>query len=166
MFNFFRRSDAATRSASDAETARFKGALDNVTTNVMFADENLNIVYLNRTVETMMRAAEADIRRELPNFRVDGLIGTNIDTFHRNPAHQRGLLTRLEKTFESRLKVGGRTFRIIANPVRDAAGKRIGTVVEWADLTEQLRREEQDLKRGWPRTICGSRRPSTACPAT
>ncbi len=127
--------------------ARIKAALDDVTANVMVADKDLNIVYLNKAVEAMMRAAEADIRKDLPRFDVDTLIGTNIDTFHKNPAHQRGMLAGLSKTFESRLSLGGRTLRIIANPVFADGGERVGTVVEWADLTEQLRRERTERER-------------------
>ncbi len=130
-----------------AANARLKAALDNVTANVMLADADLNIIYVNRTVEAMMRTAEADIRKDLPRFDVAALIGTNIDTFHKNPSHQRAMLARLDRTFESKLSLGGRTFRIIANPVHDEAGARIGTVVEWADLTEQLRREAEDRRR-------------------
>ena len=126
-----------------AENARIKAALDNVTTNVMVADRDLNIVYMNRTVRDMMRTAQADIRKDLPGFDVDRLMGANIDSFHRNPAHQRNLLANLSKTFTSQLKLGGRTMRIIANPVRDAAGQHIGTVVEWADRTEEVRVEEE-----------------------
>ena len=126
-----------------ATDGRIKAALDATRTNVMIADENLNIIYLNGTVQEMMRNAESDIRKDLPNFNVSNLLGTNIDGFHKNPAHQRGLLGGLDKTFTSKLSLGGRTFRIIANPIRDVRGKHTGTVVEWEDLTEQLRQEAE-----------------------
>ena len=138
---------AAAAAKREADNQRIKSALDSTTTNVMLADENLNIIYLNKTVVEMMRAAESDIRKDLPRFDVNSLIGTNIDSFHKNPAHQRGMLAGLSKTFESRLSLGGRTFRIIANPVLDDAGGRLGTVVEWSDLTDQLRREAEDQRR-------------------
>jgi methyl-accepting chemotaxis protein len=118
--------------------AAFKGALDNVTTNVMVADTQNNIIYMNNTVRAMMSEAQSDIRKDLPGFDVNRLIGTNIDTFHKNPAHQRGLLAGLSKTFSSELKIGGRTMRITASPMRDEAGERIGTVVEWADRTQEV----------------------------
>jgi methyl-accepting chemotaxis protein len=139
------RLDLANHSA--AENLPIRQALDNVGANVMVADANLNIIYLNKTLETMLRNAEADIRKDLPRFDVSRLMGTNIDSFHRNPAHQRGLLTNLTKTLESTIKVGGRSLRIIANPIIDASGKRIGTVVEWADLTQQLARDAADQAR-------------------
>lgn len=68
-----------------AESLRVRQALDNVGANVMVADGDLNIVYLNRTLEAMLRNAESDIRKDLPRFDVSRLIGTNIDTFHKNP---------------------------------------------------------------------------------
>jgi methyl-accepting chemotaxis protein len=121
--------------------AVYKGAVENVTANVMVADEDLNIVYMNNTVIEMMTKAESDIRKDLPQFDVKKLLGTNIDTFHKNPAHQRGMLAKLSKTFVSELKLGGRTLQIIANPMTDDSGKRIGTVVEWADRTEAVKLE-------------------------
>jgi methyl-accepting chemotaxis protein len=135
------RAEEAARVA--AENLRIRQALDNVTTNVMVADQDLNIVYMNHTVRDMMRRAQADIRKDLPSFDVDRLMGANIDVFHRNPAHQRNLLATLTQTFTSNLKLGGRSFRIIANPIRDEAGRRVGTVVEWADRTEEVQTEEE-----------------------
>jgi methyl-accepting chemotaxis protein len=148
MFSLFRsKRESTDNAAAAAANARIKAALDNVSTNVMLADADLNIIYLNKTVRAMFDAAEADIRKDLPNFRASALLGVNIDGFHKNPAHQRGLLAGLSKTFESRLKLGGRTFRIIANPVHDERGGRVGTVVEWADLTEELRRDAAEQAR-------------------
>jgi methyl-accepting chemotaxis protein len=118
--------------------AAFKGALDNLGSNVMVADTNLNIIYMNNTVREMMTVAQPDIRKDLPNFDVGRFIGANIDTFHKNPAHQRSMLGVLNKTFTAQLKLGGRTLRIIANPMLDASGQRLGTVVEWADRTVEL----------------------------
>lgn len=131
------------RLRSDGSDGRIRAALDATRTNVMIADENLDIIYLNGTVQQMMRDAEGDIRKDLPNFSADRLLGTNIDGFHKNPAHQRSLLGGLSKTFTSQLKLGGHTFRIIANPIRDAKGRHTGTVVEWEDLTEQLKRDAE-----------------------
>lgn len=123
--------------------AAFKGALDNLGSNVMVADTNLNIIYMNNTVREMMTTAQPDIRKDLPNFDVARLMGTNIDAFHKNPAHQRNMLGTLSKTFTAQLKLGGRTLRIIANPMLDASGARLGTVVEWADRTVELAVESE-----------------------
>ncbi len=123
--------------------AAFRGALDNLLSNVMVADVDLNIIYMNSTVKEMLGNAQADIRKDLPHFDVGRLMGANIDTFHKNPAHQRGMLAALNKTATSQFVLGGRTLRVIANPMIDAGGKRLGTVVEWADRTAELAVERE-----------------------
>ncbi|MFL0803015.1 MAG: PAS domain-containing protein [Agarilytica sp.] len=124
------------------ENARVKEALDNVTTNVMIADADANIIYLNKAVVDMMRVAESDIKKQLPHFDVNDLEGKNIDIFHKNPAHQRNLLKDLKGTYHGKAQAGGRSFTVIANPVFQD-GERVGTVVEWADRTEELAIEKQ-----------------------
>ena len=42
---------------------RIKIALDNVSANVVVLDDNLKIIYLNKSAEKMFRVAEADIRK-------------------------------------------------------------------------------------------------------
>ena len=121
--------------------AAMKGALDGVTANVMIADVDLNITYMNQAAGELMANGQEDFRKDLPNFDASKLIGTNIDVFHKNPAHQRGMVARLDKTFTSELKIGGRTMKIVANPMLDEQGKRIGTVVEWHDRTEAVKLE-------------------------
>jgi methyl-accepting chemotaxis protein len=109
-----------------------------ISANVMVADENFNIVYMNEAVTSMLREAEADLKKELPNFNVATLIGTNIDVFHKNPSHQRRVLEGLKSVHRATIKVGNWTFDLVAMPLMDASGRRVGTVVEWADASVRL----------------------------
>ncbi|EMK25757.1 methyl-accepting chemotaxis protein [Leptospira kirschneri] len=127
----------------EMEFLRMRTAVDNVTTNIMMADRNFNIVYMNKAIQMMFNKAETDIKKQLSNFNPSNLLGTNIDSFHKNPAHQRGLLDKLSDTFRSSINIGGRTFNLIANPIIDDAGDRLGSVVEWSDVTEQNKIAEQ-----------------------
>ena len=133
---------AETRRAAN-ETMRIKVALDNATTNVMIADRDGNIIYMNKPVLAMMKNAESDIRKELPNFDADNLLGGSFDRFHKNPAHQRNLLSSLTATYKATVKLGGRTFYLAANPVIRADGERLGTSVEWIDATAEVKIEEE-----------------------
>jgi PAS domain-containing protein len=135
-----------TRRQSEAAT-RIKTALDCVSTNVMVADKDYNIIYLNPAVQAMFRAAESDLRERLPAFDASDLLGRNIDLFHRDLDYQRGILERLTETHLSQVQLGPRTFRILANPVIDAQGEHLGTAVEWTDLTAQLRTEREEAAR-------------------
>jgi methyl-accepting chemotaxis protein len=129
-----------------AETTRIKRGLDVVATNVMVADADLNVVYVNESIREMLATAEADIKKDVPAFNAATVVGTNIDLFHKNPAYQRGLLARMTSTHKATLKLGGRTFSLILNPINDDQGKRAGYVVEWKDLTAELAAQEREKK--------------------
>jgi methyl-accepting chemotaxis protein len=123
---------------------RMKNALDVCQANVMMADAELNIVYINESLMRMFRINESELRKHLPAFECNKLIGTNIDVFHKNPSHQRGMLAQLKTPFNTKIKVGDLTFDLIATPVFNLEHERIGTVVEWDDMTEELARRHEE----------------------
>ena len=122
---------------------RTRIGLDNVSANIMMADAQGVIVYTNKAILSMFSACENDLRRTLPNFDVKSLIGTNIDVFHKDPSHQRRLLSGLTTSHKGIAKTGGHTFQVNAHPVFGQRGERLGTIIEWRDLTEELRIEEE-----------------------
>ncbi len=122
---------------------RIQQALDTVESCVMVANNNLEIIYMNETVKEMFKNAEAEIQQQLPKFKADELLGTNIDVFHENPAHQRGMLEKLKTTFRSTLVIGGRHLDIVANPVNTEDGEKVGIVVEWLDRTQEVKIERE-----------------------
>ena len=86
----------------------------------------------------MLRRREAQLRTGLPAFSVDTMVGTNFDTFHKNPAHQQNLLGNPENLpYTTEITVVGLTFQLIAIALRDDEGKHVGTAVQWIDLTEE-----------------------------
>ncbi len=125
------------------ENLRIRTALDNVSSSVMVADTDRRIIYLNRTAQQLFRGAESDIRSDLPAFSADRLLGASIDDFHESPGHQARVLAELSAPHQSGMRLGGRELRIVANPVIDAAGKRLGTAVEWTDRTAEVAVERE-----------------------
>ena len=119
-------------------TAQIVSALGSTSTNVMVADADRNIIYMNKAVEMMLREAEADLRTALPHFAVDKVLGSNMDIFHKNPSHQMNLLANLTKPYTANIKVGRLHFRLIANAIFSKSGDRIGSVVEWLDRTQEV----------------------------
>ena len=131
------------QAAATALIARTVSALDVCQANVMMADADYNIVYVNEAVTAMLSTNEQQLRTVLPRFNVASLIGTNIDTFHKNPAHQRGMLDNLKSTYQTDLELAGFTFGLIATPVFNNNGERLGTVVEWNDRTAEVAIEKE-----------------------
>ena len=120
--------------------ARLKQALDSVTANVMVADAHHKIMYTNPAVDAMLRAAEGDLRKELPGFSAAAVRGSDIDLFNRG---QRNAFDLLRDTHREQIPVGGRTFALVANPIFGSGGERLGTVVEWTDRTQELAIEKE-----------------------
>lgn len=133
---------AESREKADA-AMRIQQALDNVTSSVMVADPDFNIIYMNNSVKSLFANAESDIRKQLPNFNSSSLMGTNMDVFHKNPAHQRRVLEALSGTYKAEILIGGRTLVVTANPVMSTQGERRGTVVEWQDRTIEVAVEKE-----------------------
>jgi len=125
------------------EMTRIKIALDNVSTGVMIADPARNIIYTNRSVRAILKAAEADIRQQIPDFDADRLVGTNIDAFHKNPAHQARLLAEFRERHAANLVIGARHLTVTVNPVFNEQGERLGSVAEWLDRTAEVAVERE-----------------------
>jgi len=130
--------DVTAARIKSVEVGRLTSAIEGMTTNLMMADTRGNIVYANPAVATMLRRREAQLRTVLPSFSVDTMVGTNFDTFHKNPAHQQNLLGNPDNLpYTTEISVVGLTFQLIAIALRDEEGNHVGTAVQWIDLTEE-----------------------------
>ncbi len=130
------------RRAAD-ENLRIRIGLDNVSTSVMISNDRHNIIYMNKAVSELMRTVEDDMRKVLPDFTAAKLIGSSMDMFHRNPAHQRAMLESLSSTYRTQIAVSGRTFALAASPVINERGIRLGTALEWKDRTDEVAVEKE-----------------------
>ncbi|MEZ5541419.1 MAG: methyl-accepting chemotaxis protein [Pseudomonadota bacterium] len=120
------------------EVGRIKRALDTAGANVMIADQDYNIIYINDSLTKLLRHYEADIRTVLPEFSVDSIQGSSMDIFHKDPAHQRALLDGMTATVEAEVEIGDCHMQISANPIVDGSGRRVGTVAEWRDRYQEV----------------------------
>ncbi len=126
-----------------AENTRIKVALDNCAANVMVADIDNTIVYMNKAVQDLMISSEKDIRIDLPGFSAAGILGSSFDVFHKNPAHNRKVVEHLKAPHDTRITVGGKTFDLVASPVIDGDGTVLGTTLEWDEITQELAVQEE-----------------------
>ncbi len=125
---------------------RLQQAVETTSTALMVADEQFNIVYMNPSVKRVLKAAEPEIKKSLPQFNADQLQGQCIDFFHKNPAHQRQLLTQLKSPHDASLMLGDSHFDLTAGTIRDSKEEILGFVVEWRDMTDQVMAENEVQK--------------------
>ncbi len=114
--------DLADAREKAANALRVKQALDNVSANVMVADAGNDIIYINKDLHTMFETFQDDIRKDLPEFNCERLMGENLDCLEQNTDPQKQWLGGLKDTFKSSLVVGGQHLDVIADPVITESG--------------------------------------------
>ncbi|WP_281557227.1 methyl-accepting chemotaxis protein [Thalassomonas sp. RHCl1] len=136
--------DVTAARQNAVQVGRLTSAVEGMTTNLMMADIDGNIVYANPAVTAMLKRRESQLRSVLPSFNVDTLIGTNFDTFHKNPAHQKNLLANpANLPYATEITVAGLTFSLTGIALLDSENNHLGTAVQWLDLTEQKDAQNQ-----------------------
>jgi len=136
--------DVTEQRAKEVEVARLTSAIHGAQTNMMLCDADLNITYVNPAVQEMLLKRQSELRQVFPGFDVNNLVGQNIDQFHKNPAHQRSLLSDVSKLpAKAEISVAGLEFEVNATAILDPDGNWMGNMVEWNDITEQKDAEKQ-----------------------
>jgi len=130
------------RSTSE-ENGRIRTALDRVSSGAMLADPEGKIIYMNDSARAIFRNQAGEIRKQTPLFDAERILGSSIDAFHWMPLQERSLLSNLTSAHRADIKLGGVVLRLVANPVVAADGRRIGTVLEWLDRTQEVSAEEE-----------------------
>ena len=103
---------------------------------------------MNPVMEQMFVTRQGEVREHFKgSFEPAKVMGSSMDVFHARPGHQQSMISAMRSTHKSEITMGGATFRLVANPIFDGAGQRLGTVVEWTDRTAevQIEREVQGL---------------------
>ncbi|NVD08637.1 PAS domain-containing protein [Vibrio sp. JPW-9-11-11] len=130
--------DVTQERAKEEEIGRLASAVAGMTTNLMMADKEGIITYLNPSLESLLRSRETDLQKVLPGFDASNLVGKNIDVFHKNPSHQRNIIANPDRLpFSSNIAVGGLEFHLTCIAMRDGQGNYIGPALQWIDITEQ-----------------------------
>ncbi|MGE0482991.1 MAG: methyl-accepting chemotaxis protein [Gammaproteobacteria bacterium] len=136
--------DVTEQRAKETEVARLQSAIDGSTAALMLCDSDFVVTYANPSVVELLRNRQKELRALFPGFDADKLIGSCIDQFHKNPAHQRALLSDPSRLpARAQIKVADLEFEVNATAILDHNGKYMGNMVEWKDITEQKDAERQ-----------------------
>ena len=130
--------DVTAKRKTETEMARLKASLDNARSNVLVCDRSYTLVYANNQSVTTLRRLEGEIRKVMPTFAVDKVIGSCIDQYHKNPSHQRQLLDNPKNLpYKTEIKIGPLILDLAVAAIMNERGEYVGNVVEWADITAQ-----------------------------
>lgn len=127
---------------AENKNAQYSSMLKNIPVNVMLADRDLNIVDINpKSLETLR-----SIEKHLP-CKADEILGKSVDFFHKDPAHQRKILSNPKNLpHRALIKVGPEILDLLVSPVYDASGEYTGPMVTWDVATERLKAENKNAQ--------------------
>ena len=131
-----------TQQRAEAAT-RIRLALDVGRTNVLVADADGKIIYVNQSAYRTLQEGAEELQQDLPGFDPEQLLDSNIWSLHMRPEEQRKAVQALTEEQREDLEIGGRSLRLITNPVFNADRERIGTVVEFTDRTAEVAVERE-----------------------
>ena len=128
-----------TKVKMEEEMARIQDMMKNAPINIMYADLNFNITYVNpKSLETLKK-----IEQYLP-VSADNIVGSNIDIFHKNPSHQRRMLSDPSNLpHRALITVGPEKLDLMAAAIYNSKGDHVGTMVTWDIVTERVKSETE-----------------------
>ena len=125
------------RVQNEAWSARFKStAFEGSTNAMMVIDRDFNVIFVNEATKKLLTDNIHAFRELWPNFDPEKIIGTCIDTFHKNPEHQRRLLSDPSRLpYKTDISVSDLKFELDVRAVKDRDGEYVGNVLQWNDVT-------------------------------
>jgi methyl-accepting chemotaxis protein len=125
------------------EALRIQTALDNVSTSVLVLDRHYRIIYMNQSALGLFEQAEAGVREQIPEFSAAALVGGTISDLHCDRVYTPEMLDAMTGMHQTRIAMGGYDYDVTTSAVHNGDGERVGTVLEWRDVTGQLRVEQE-----------------------
>ena len=120
------------------EAERLMHMVESLPINLMFADNDLIIRYINPASYKSFQA----VARLLP-VPVDKVVGSSLDIFHKDPAYQRRRLAdRGNLPINATIRLGDEVLQLDVNAIDDRSGSPFGVMATWAVITEHARIRE------------------------
>jgi methyl-accepting chemotaxis protein len=131
--------DVTERRRMEAEQSRLMSMLENSPTNVLMADRDLKITYVNPASLALLRKLE----RHLP-VKAESTLGSSIDIFHKNPAYQRKILSDPKNLpVRANINIGPEVADLLVTAIYDRDNNYLGPMVTWELITEKLAGERK-----------------------
>ena len=123
---------------SPVDNKMYEQIVESIPLSVVICDiRDFRISYVNE----MSRRTLAEIEHLLP-FRASEIVGQWIDIFHKDPVHQRQILSDpANLPHKAVIRLGDEFLDLTATPLYGAGGKYAAAMLSWSMVTEKLRSE-------------------------
>jgi methyl-accepting chemotaxis protein len=125
---------------ADAQAAQLTQMVEGMPIGVMMCDpETVEINYMNKFSTEALRG----LQEYLP-VKVDDMIGTCIDVFHKDPSHQRRILSDPRNLpHQAQIQVGPEVLDLLVTAIHDNDGKYMGPMVTWSVVTQKVKADKE-----------------------
>ncbi|GJE16243.1 hypothetical protein AIGOOFII_0947 [Methylobacterium marchantiae] len=134
MSIFNRRNRKPVSTAPAVPATDFEAVLDALPVNVLVLDPvSAEITFANRrSVETLH-----SLKEHLPHgVDPNRMVGSSMDVFHKNPKHQRGIVSDPSRLpWRTKIRLGPKTLDLHVSAVHATDGAYLAAVLSWADVT-------------------------------
>ncbi len=122
-----------------AQTGLINDILEHSPMNIMLADIDENIVFVNKRARETLLGLESELGKYLPGFKADEVVGGSIHRYHKDPAAIKALLAGLGPGSKRNgfITPGPFMFEHETRPLYDEKGEKTGYIVQWHDVTKQ-----------------------------
>ncbi|MEI5665253.1 methyl-accepting chemotaxis protein [Bosea sp. CCNWLW174] len=120
---------------SAVEAGRIRAALDGCRTAIMVCDANGRIVYVNKSLLKFFSEAQEDFRAAFPGVSAKDMLGKVLELF----AGPQGV----PEARAMRVALGRRMVGLTLTVTTQPDGQRLGSTIEWRELTEELRAADE-----------------------
>ena len=136
-----------TASIAATENQRIRSALDEANSSVMLADSNGTVIYANEAMRQLVTIGKTDFQKDKLMISDAQLVGMELNALHTLADLQADAVANLYDSKDVNARVGDRTYRLVITPVFDLRKTRLGTIVEWQDLTQSLQQQAIERQR-------------------
>jgi len=131
--------EISERKKLERDVEEIRQMMENSPSNVIQAGTDLVIRYMNPSSLKTLKKLE-----HLLPCKAEDIVGKSIDIFHKNPEHQRRMLSDPKNLpHRANIKLGEETLDLLVSPIYDSNKQYLGPMVTWEVVTEKLRLEAE-----------------------
>jgi methyl-accepting chemotaxis protein len=135
------------RSETDQKTMkriqRLRDGLEKLSTPVILSNTEHNVSFVNAAFRDLLFRHADDLRTIVSGLDPASVIGTPVARFSEDSGAMLRTLQNLQGEMTIELVAGDRVFSLQLNAITGESGERIGSSIEWSDVTDQRRIMEE-----------------------
>ena len=127
------------------ESVKLRRIVEDSDAAFMMVNRDFKVTYVNQATTELLNQHANTLRTVWPSFDPNNMVGICIDQFHKDPSHQRKLLSDPKNLpYNTDITIGPLTISLNVTGVYDSKGQYVGNTLEWQDVTAEREQAIRD----------------------